>query len=93
MEKLISKSFERLVDKGLNRGFITHEELQKSLGKRNSNVESLNHALTHIFDQAITLVQNKSDFKIKKTETETSKQSKAVERSDDPIRMLSLIHN
>ena len=87
MEKLISKSFERLVDKGLNRGFITHEELQKSLGKRNSNVESLNHALTHIFDQAITLVQNKSDFKIKKTETETSKQSKAVERSDDPIRM------
>ena len=57
MEKLISKSFERLVDKGLNRGFITHEELQKSLGKRNSNIESLNHALTHIFDQAITLVQ------------------------------------
>ena len=39
MEKLISKSFERLVDKGLNRGFITFEELQKSLGKRNSNIE------------------------------------------------------
>ena len=57
MEKLISKSFERLVDKGLNRGFITYEELQKSLGKRNSNIESLNHALIHIFDQAITLVQ------------------------------------
>ena len=87
MEKLISKSFERLVDKGLNRGFITYEELQKSLGKRNSNIESLNHALIHIFDQAITLVQNKSDFKIKKTETETSKQTKTVERSDDPIRM------
>ena len=68
MEKLISKSFERLVDKGLNRGFITYEELQKSLGKRNSNIESLNNALIHIFDQAITLVQNKSDFKIKKTE-------------------------
>ena len=66
MEKLISKSFERLVDKGLNRGFITHEELQKSLGKRNSNLESLNNALIHIFDQAITLVQKKSDFKIKK---------------------------
>ena len=29
---------------------------QKSLGKRNSNVESLNTALVHIFDQAITLV-------------------------------------
>ncbi len=87
MEKLISKSFERLVDKGLNRGFITYEELQKSLGKRNSNIDSLSHALTHIFDQAITLVQNKSDFKVKKNETETSKQTKTVERSDDPIRM------
>ena len=87
MEKLISKSFERLVDKGLNRGFITHEELQKSLGKRNSNLESLNNALIHIFDQAITLVQKKSDFKIKKTETESSRQTKTVERSDDPIRM------
>merc|ERR1711998_735172 len=87
VEKLISKSFERLVDKGLNRGFITYEELQKSLGKRNSNIESLNGALVHIFDQAITLVKNKSDFKVKKTETETSKQTKAVERSDDPIRM------
>ena len=87
MEKLISKSFERLVDKGLNRGFITHDELQKSLGKRNSNFESLNNALIHIFDKAITLVVNKSDFKIKKAETETAKQSKTVERSDDPIRM------
>ena len=87
MEKLISKSFERLVEKGLNRGFITYEELQKSLGKRNSNVESLDTALVHIFDQAITLVQNKSDFKVKKQESETAKQTKTVERSDDPIRM------
>ena len=87
MEKLISKSFERLVEKGLNRGFITYEELQKSLGKRNSNVESLDTALVHIFDQAITLVQNKSDFKVKKQESETTKQTKTVERSDDPIRM------
>jgi RNA polymerase primary sigma factor len=87
VEKLISKSFERLVEKGLNRGFITYEELQKSLGKRNSNVESLDTALVHIFDQAITLVQNKSDFKVKKQESETSKQTKTVERSDDPIRM------
>ena len=87
MEKLISKSFERLVDKGLNRGFITFEELQKSLGKRNSNIESLNNALVHLFNQAITLVEKKSDFKIKKTEAENSKQVKPVERSDDPIRM------
>ena len=57
-EKLITKSFERLLDKGKHRGFITYEELGKSLGKRNSNVESLDTALVHIFDQAITLVKN-----------------------------------
>ena len=87
MEKLISKSFERLIEKGLSRGFITFEELQKSLGKRNSNVESLDRALVHIFDQAITLVEKKTDFKVKKQESETSKQVRSVERSDDPIRM------
>jgi len=57
------------------------------LGKRNSNIESLNNALVHLFNQAITLVEKKSDFKIKKTEAENSKQAKPVERSDDPIRM------
>jgi len=87
VEKLISKSFERLIEKGLSRGFITYEELQKSLGKRNSNVESLDRALVHIFDQAITLVEKKTDFKVKKQESETSKQVRSVERSDDPIRM------
>ncbi|MEL0177728.1 MAG: sigma-70 factor domain-containing protein, partial [Pelagibacteraceae bacterium] len=87
MEKLISKSFERLLEKGKARGFITYEELQKSLGKRNSNIESIDKALVHIFDQAISLVEKKSDFKIKKQESENVKQTKAVERSDDPIRM------
>ena len=87
MEKLISKSFERLIEKGLSRGFITYEELQKSLGKRNSNVDSLDRALVHIFDQAITLVEKKTDFKVKKQESETSKQVRSVDRSDDPIRM------
>ncbi len=87
MEKLISKSFERLIEKGLSRGFITNEELRKSLGKRNSNIESLDKALVYIFDQAITLVENKSDFKIKKQEAQSTKQTKTVERSDDPIRM------
>ena len=33
-EKLITKSFERILEKGKNRGFITYEELGKSLGKR-----------------------------------------------------------
>ena len=42
VEKLITKSFERLLEKGKTRGFITYEELGKSLGKRggsNENVE------------------------------------------------------
>ena len=87
MEKFISKSFERLAEKGVNRGFITHDELQKSLGKRNSNIESLEKAILHIFDLAVTLVKQKSDFKIKKKEQDSSKTSKSPERSDDPIRM------
>ncbi|AEA81218.1 RNA polymerase sigma factor RpoD [Candidatus Pelagibacter sp. IMCC9063] len=87
MEKLISKSFERLMEKGLSRGFITYEELQKSLGKRNANVESLEKSVLHIFDQAICFVKKKSDFKVKKLESETSKQPKNQDRSDDPIRM------
>ena len=40
-EKLITKSFERLFDKGKHRGFITYEELSKSLGKRNSTNENI----------------------------------------------------
>ncbi len=87
MEKLISKSFERLMEKGLSRGFITYEELQKSLGKRNANIESLEKSVLHIFDQAICFVKKKSDFKVKKTEVETAKQPRNQERSDDPIRM------
>ena len=40
-EKLITKSFERLLDKGKHRGFITYEELGKSLGKRNGTQENV----------------------------------------------------
>jgi RNA polymerase primary sigma factor len=87
VEKLISKSFERLAEKGVKRGFITHEELAKSLGKRNSNIESLNKALVYMFDHSITLVKKKSDFKVKKKDTAVATQTKSVERSDDPIRM------
>ena len=43
-EKLITKSFERLLEKGKHRGFITYEELGKSLGKRNSNNENIERA-------------------------------------------------
>ena len=76
MEKLISKSFERLMEKGLSRGFITYEELQKSLGKRNANVESLEKSVLHIFDQAICFVKKKSDFKVKKIESENPSSQK-----------------
>ena len=43
-EKIITKSFERLLDKGKHRGFITYEELNKSLGKRNLSDENLEKA-------------------------------------------------
>ena len=41
-EKLITKSFERLLDKGKHRGFITYEELGKSLGKKTVPMKTLN---------------------------------------------------
>ena len=34
MEKIITKSFSRLLEKAIHRGFVTHDELAKSLGKR-----------------------------------------------------------
>ena len=61
-EKLITKSFERLLDKGKNRGFITHEELGKSLGKRNSTYENIERAFIILLDEKITLVEKKYPF-------------------------------
>ena len=49
MEKLITKSFKRLLDKGIHRGFITYEELKKSLGKRHFSQDNVEEALLHIF--------------------------------------------
>ena len=59
-EKLITKSFERLFDKGKSRGFITYEELSKSLGKRGSSNENIEKAFIIIADNKITLVEKKS---------------------------------
>jgi len=89
VEKLITKSFKRLLDKGIHRGFITYEELGKSLGKRHLSQENLEKAFLHIFDNKICLVQKKSDYSvIKKRDTSGSdSQKKDVEKSDDPIRM------
>ena len=62
VEKLITKSFERLLDKGKVRGFITYEELGKSLGKRGSSVENVEKAFMIILDQSVTLVEKKSQY-------------------------------
>ena len=87
-EKLITKSFERLLDKGKNRGFITYEELGKSLGKRNNTMENLERAFIILVDEKITLVEKKSQYQSnKKKETITQSEEKTSDKSDDPIRM------
>ena len=66
-EKLITKSFERILEKGKNRGFITYEELGKSLGKRGGSVENTEKAFLIIADYKITLVEKNQIFnRIKK---------------------------
>ena len=87
-EKLITKSFERLLDKGKHRGFITYEELGKSLGKRNSTNENIERAFIILVDEKITLVEKKSQYQSnKKKETNNQTEEKSSDKSDDPIRM------
>ena len=74
--------------RGTHRGFITYEELSKSLGKRNLSDENLAQAFIHILNENISLVEKKSDFKALRKKENTSKdESKTIEKSDDPIRM------
>jgi len=74
--------------RGTHRGFITHEELSKSLGKRNLSDENLAQAFIHILDENISLVEKKSDFKVlRKKENSSKEEGKTIEKSDDPIRM------
>ena len=87
-EKLITKSFERLLEKGKHRGFITYEELGKSLGKRNSNNENIERAFIILVDEKITLVEKKSQYQSnKKKEATEQTEEKTTDKSDDPIRM------
>ena len=87
-EKLITKSFERILVKGKHRGFITYEELGKSLGKRNGTPENIEKALIILVDEKITLVEKKSQFQSnKKKEVSTASEDKTSDKSDDPIRM------
>ncbi len=74
--------------RGTHRGFITYEELSKSLGKRNLSDENLSQAFIHILDEKIILVEKKSDFKVlRKKESSSKEEGKTIEKSDDPIRM------
>jgi len=74
--------------RGTHRGFITYEELSKSLGKRNLSDENLAQAFIHILDEKVSLVEKKSDFKVlRKKESSSKDEGKAIEKSDDPIRM------
>ena len=90
VKKLITKSFNRLLDKGIHRGFITYDELAKSLGKRHYTQVNIEQAFLYIFDNKVSLVKEKKDYKpIKKKEASGSESDKnlEVEKSDDPIRM------
>ena len=74
--------------RGTHRGFITYEELNKSLGKRNLSEDNLAQAFIHILDESVTLVEKKSDFKVlRKKENSNKEEGKTIEKSDDPIRM------
>jgi RNA polymerase primary sigma factor len=88
VERIITKSFARLMGRGTHRGFITYEELSKSLGKRNLSDENLSQAFIHILDEGVALVEKKSDFKVlRKKEGSSKEEGKTIEKSDDPIRM------
>ena len=87
-EKIITKSFERLLDKGKHRGFITYEELGKSLGKRNSTNENIERAFIILVDEKVTLVEKKSQYQSNKKKDSTNQsEEKTSDKSDDPIRM------
>ncbi len=74
--------------RGTHRGFITYEELSKSLGKRNLSDTNLAQAFLHILDEGVTLVEKKSDYKVlKKKDNSSKEEGKTIEKSDDPIRM------
>ena len=89
-ETLITKSFKRLLDKGIHRGCITYEELTKSLGKRQCSQENIEKAFLYIFDNKVCLVEKKADYhSIKKKDSASTDSDKNVDldKSDDPIRM------
>ena len=91
-EKIITKSFERLLEKGSHRGFITYEELGKSLGKRNSTHENIERALLIIVDEKITLVEKKSQYQSNKKK-ETSSQTEKKQLIKATIRLECILRD
>ena len=82
VERIITKSFARLMGRGTHRGFITHEELSKSLGKKIFQMKNWSSFYSHI-DEKITLVK-KIDFKVlRKKENSSKEEGKTIEKSDD----------
>ena len=65
--------------RGVHRGFITYEELNKSLGKRNLSNQNLEQAFIHILDEkefgSIAFSKNKKSFHVE------FKNDKVVENS------------
>ena len=59
--------------RGVHRGFITYEELSKSLGKRNLNKDNLSQAFIYILEDKVTLVEKKSDYKFLRKKESSSK--------------------
>ena len=64
--------------RGVHRGFITHEELSKSLGKRNLSSQNLSQAFLHILDEKISLVEKNLILNLLKKETTKIKKSQKV---------------
>jgi len=90
VEKVITKSFSRLLDKAIHRGFATYDELAKSLGKRHYNRENIEKGFLYIFDHKVCLVKKKSDYCLIRKKESTSADSDKntdLDKSDDPIRM------
>ena len=74
MEKLITKSFKRLLDKGIHRGFITYEELGKSLGKRHFSQQNVEEV---IIEQSAVNGQSKPIVVMSKKDNKSDKISAA----------------
>ena len=91
MEKLITKSFQRLLDKGIHRGFITYDELSNSLGKRSASRENFEKAFLYIFDNKVSLVEKKSDYQVTKKREATATDEEKAQK--EIVLALAAAHN